>query len=135
MTKPQINRFERTREAHRSELAQDYVEIILDLIDEEGEARLTEIAQRLGVAHPSVSKGLQRLESEGLVVLKPYRSVRLTPEGEQLAAECRQRHQIVTRFLVKLGLDHLTAETEAEGIEHHVGNRTLSLMSDFCERE
>lgn len=134
MTQPFNNRFERTREAHRTELAQDYVEIILDLIEGEGEARLTEIASRLGVAHPTVSKALQRLETEGLVVLKPYRSVRLTTAGEHLASECRARHQVVARFLVKLGLDPVTAEEEAEGIEHHVGAQTLLLMDEFCQR-
>jgi DtxR family transcriptional regulator, manganese transport regulator len=124
-------RFERTREAHRTELAQDYVEVILDLIDEQGEARMTEVATRLGVTHPTVVKALRRLQTEGLVSLKPYRAIRLTEEGESLAQECRRRHKTVVAFLVALGLDEANADAEAEGIEHHVGKETLGLMAAF----
>jgi DtxR family manganese transport transcriptional regulator len=127
-------RFARIRKEHRTELAQDYVEIILDLIEEDGEARLTDLAGRLGVAHPTVSKALRRLETEGLVSLRPYRAVRLTVQGHDLAVQCRVRHHTVAAFLVALGLDAETAELEAEGIEHHIGETTLRLMSDFAGR-
>ncbi len=123
--------FAQTREAHRTELAEDYVEVILELSEELGEARLVDIAKRLGVAHPTVSKALKKLEQEGLVVLKPYRGLKLTSEGEELARRCRERHQKVVAFLRALGVDPITAEIEAEGIEHHVGERTLELMAEF----
>lgn len=126
--------FAQTREAHRTELAEDYVEVILDLTEEVGEARLVDIAKRLGVAHPTVSKALKKLESEGLVQLKPYRALKLTTEGEELAQRCRQRHHTVVAFLLALGVDPITAEFEAEGIEHHVGQTTLGLMSGFAEK-
>ncbi len=124
-------RFQHTREAHRLELAEDYVEVILDLIEESGEARTTEIADRIGVAHPTVAKAMRRLEREGLVRLEPYRPTVLTEEGMILARECRSRHRIVVQFLIALGLDSQSAETEAEGIEHHVSSSTLGLMEKF----
>lgn len=126
--------FAHTREAHRTELAEDYVEVILELSEEQGEARLVDIAKRLGVTHPTVSKALKKLEQEGLVILKPYRGLRLTLEGEELARRCRQRHQTVVAFLRALGVDPITAEIEAEGIEHHVGERTLELMDTFAKK-
>lgn len=126
--------FAHTREAHRTELAEDYVEVILELSEEQGEARLVDIAKRLGVTHPTVSKALKKLEQEGLVILKPYRGLRLTSEGEELARRCRQRHQTVVAFLRALGVDPITAEIEAEGIEHHVGERTLELMDTFAKK-
>jgi DtxR family manganese transport transcriptional regulator len=113
------------------ELAEDYVEVILDLIEESGEARTTEIADRIGVAHPTVAKAMRRLEREGLVRLEPYRPTVLTEEGMILARECRSRHRIVVQFLIALGLDSQSAETEAEGIEHHVSSSTLELMEKF----
>lgn len=130
----QAKSFAQTREAHRTELAEDYVEVILDLSEENGEARLVDIAKRLGVAHPTVSKALKKLEQEGLVVLKPYRALKLTEEGEELALRCRQRHKTVVAFLQALGVDPITAEIEAEGIEHHVGDSTLRLMASFTEK-
>ena len=124
--------FVHTREAHRTELTEDYVEVILELSEENGEARLVDIAKRLGVAHPTVSKALKKLEQEGFVTLKPYRGLKLTEQGEELAKRCRQRHMTVVAFLLALGVDSATAEIVAEGIEHHVGESTLSLMSAFA---
>ena len=86
-------RFKQTRDAHRAELAEDYVEAILDLIDEDGDAKLTEIAIRLGVTHPSAFKALRKLETEGLVTLTPYKPVILTEKGQLLAEQCRDRHE------------------------------------------
>jgi DtxR family manganese transport transcriptional regulator len=134
MTLEKSKGFVQTREAHKTELIEDYVEVILELSQDNGEARLVDIAKRLGVAHPTVSKALKRLEQEGYVTLKPYRGLRLTERGEELATRCRQRHHTVVTFLVALGVHPVTAEIEAEGIEHHVGETTLSLMANFANR-
>ena len=134
MTIEKSKSFVQTREAHRTELVEDYVEVILELSEESGEARLVDIAKRLGVAHPTVSKALKKLETEGFVTLKPYRGLKLTPTGEELAQRCRARHETVVKFLLALGVDAVTAEIEAEGIEHHVGESTLLLMSNFARK-
>ncbi len=126
--------FQAVREARRSELAEDYVELIAELIAQFGEARPVDIATRLGVTAPTVAKSLDRLAREGLVNRARYRSVFLTDQGRALAAECAERHDIVVRFLVRLGLDPETAEQDAEGIEHHVSARTLALFRAFAER-
>ena len=127
-------RFDKTREAHQTELAEDYVETILELIEEDGEARLTELAHRMGVTHPTVSKALKRLQRDGLVEVLPYRAILLTPEGKKLASACRKRHEIVVQFLSALGLDEETAQNDAEGIEHHVSPKTLKAMERFIGR-
>lgn len=73
--------FRRIRSDHQSELAEDYVELIADLIDEKGEARGSDIALRLGVANATVVKTLKRLQDAGLVTQEPYRSIFLTGDG------------------------------------------------------
>ena len=123
--------FQGVREARRNELAEDYVELIAELIHDQGEARPVDIAARLGVKVPTVSKTLDRLAREGLITRAKYRSVFLTESGRALAKECRRRHEIVLRFLISLGLDPETAERDAEGIEHHVSQRTLALFAAF----
>jgi DtxR family manganese transport transcriptional regulator len=115
----------RTRSDHAQELAQDYVELIADLIDHHGEARLVELARRLGVTHVTVNKTLQRLQKAGFVTTAPYRAIFLTPDGQRLARESRERHDLVVRFLVALGVPPEVAESDAEGIEHHVSRETL----------
>ncbi len=131
----QADAFQLTREAHRAEANEDYVELIADLIEQKGEARSVEIAERLGVTQPTVAKTLARLQREGLIVRRPYRSVFLTESGQALAEACRRRHRLVVAFLVALGVDEATAELDAEGIEHHVSERTLEAFQAFLARD
>jgi DtxR family manganese transport transcriptional regulator len=122
----QAANFQRVREAHQTELAEDYVELIADLIDTTGEARAADVARRLGVAHPTVVKAISRLQRDGLVESLPYRSIFLTETGRAMAERCKRRHEIVVGFLRAIGIDEETAERDAEGIEHHVSEVTLA---------
>ncbi len=125
---------QRTRRAHAEERAQDYVETIADLIADNGEARATDIARVLGVTHVTVIRTVQRLQREGLVTTRPYRSIFLTAGGRTLAAKAKERHQTVVAFLEALGVPSAAARTDAEGIEHHVSPPTLAAMSRFLVR-
>jgi DtxR family manganese transport transcriptional regulator len=132
----QAARFLRQREADRAALAEDYVELIADLLREEGEARAVDLARRMGVAQATVTVALTRLKRAGLVDTKPYRGIFLTPEGQALAEAARRRHELVVRFLLALGLDHETAEADAEGVEHHVSEKALKAFARLlAERE
>jgi DtxR family transcriptional regulator, manganese transport regulator len=122
----QAEAFGRTRSDHRNEIAEDYVELIADLIDAKGEARAVDLASRLGVTNATVNNTITRLQREGLVHSEPYRSIFLTDEGRGLAEHCRQRHLIVYRFLRSLGVREDVARVDAEGIEHHVSDETLA---------
>ena len=126
--------FEYVRQAHQSETAEDYVEMIADLIAERGEARVVDLAANFGVSHATVNKIISRLNKEGLVTNRPYRSLFLTEEGERLATECKERHDVVYRFLLALGLDEHTASLDAEGVEHHVSPKTLQAFRKFLKK-
>lgn len=117
-----------TRRAHNSELAEDYVEVIADLIREQGEARIVDIAKRLGVTHVTVTRTISRLQKAGLVTAQPYRAIFLTARGDALADECRERHEIVFKFLKAIGVSEKNAAMDAEGIEHHVSEETLQAL-------
>ena len=125
--------FTETRKAHQSELVEDYAELIADLIDATGEARMVDLARRLGVTHATVGKMLARMQREGLVASRPYRSIFLTDRGRDLARAARRRHQIVVGFLKAIGVDAVTAEVDAEGIEHHVSAQTLAAFERLLE--
>ncbi|MBN9072214.1 MAG: manganese-binding transcriptional regulator MntR [Rhizobiales bacterium] len=128
---PRVESFRQTRNNRRTELVEDYVELIADLMDEAGEARQVEIAQRLGVSQPTVAKMLKRLAAEGYIQQRAYRGIFLTPEGQRLAGESRERHQVVETFLCALGISPETARIDAEGIEHHVSAETLDAFRAF----
>lgn len=130
----QIKGFNRARERAARALLEDYVEMISDLAAEFGEARITEIAARLGVAHPTATKAVARLKREGLAVSRPYRGVFLTEAGEALAESVRARHRTVVALLRAIGVPEEVAELDAEGIEHHVSRRTLEAFEAYLAR-
>jgi DtxR family transcriptional regulator, manganese transport regulator len=126
--------FRRTRADHQTELIQDYVELIAELIDERKEARGSDIALRLGVANATVVKMLKRLHERGLIEQQPYRPIFLTVDGWKMAEDGRRRHETVENFLLALGVSPETARIDSEGIEHHVSTETLKAMSRFVAR-
>jgi len=125
--------FRQTRRARKAEIAEDYVELIADLIDSGGEARAVDIARGLGVSHATVINTVSRLQRDGLVEKKPYRAIFLTEEGRRLALWSRRRHELVVQFLVALGVNGQTAHADAEGMEHHVSAETLDAFRRFIE--
>lgn len=124
------NPFARTREDHRSEVAEDYVELIFQL-GQHGDVRTTHLVQALGVAQPTVTKALDKLQRDGLVTVHPRRSVELTHEGESMARESLERHELIVRFLISIGVDREVAEMDAEGIEHHVSEATQKAIARY----
>ncbi len=117
---------ERTRRDHAAETAEDYVEAIADLIDGAGVCRVKDLAERFAVSHVTVVRITGRLEREGLITTQPRMPIELTPAGRALAESCRERHEVVLRFLRAIGVSERTAAIDAEGIEHHVSPETLA---------
>lgn len=130
----QPDRFNQARAAQSMAVLEDYAEMIGDLLEEMGEARITDIARRMGVTHPTATKAVARLKREGLAVSRPYRGVFLTEEGLALADRVRARHRTVVAVLVALGVDPETAELDAEGMEHHVSDVTLAAFEAYLAR-
>jgi DtxR family manganese transport transcriptional regulator len=108
--------------------------MLAELIDRTGEARLTDLARGLGVTHVTANRTLKRLQRDGLVTTEPYRSIFLTADGRHLARESRDRHDLVARFLTALGVPAAVAESDAEGIEHHVSRETLAAFVRHLRR-
>lgn len=129
----QASRFGKTRTAQSTALLEDYVELIDDLLTMSGEARPTDVARRLGVSHATAIKTIARLKREGLATSKPYRGVFLTPQGHDLADRVRARHRLVVEILLALGVPREAAESDAEGIEHHVSETTLAAFDRFLQ--
>ena len=127
--------FRRSRKDRATEIAQDYVEAIADLSVLLGEARVVDLARRLGVTHVTVNRTLARLQQAGYVNTKPYRAIFLTEAGRTLAEECKRRHGTVVAFLRSLGISERVAEMDAEGIEHHVSPETLAAFERRLKKD
>lgn len=130
----QAENLSQTRREHASEVAEDYVEAIADLMVEMGEARVVDLSRRLGVTHVTVNRTIARLQRAGYVTAQPYRAIFLTGKGRRLAAACKKRHETVVAFLRWLGVSDRVAEMDAEGIEHHVSPETLMALERRLKR-
>ena len=127
--------FSKVRNAHKTENTEDYLELIAELLNSKGEARIVDIAESLGITQATANKTIQRLQTQGYIKREPYRSIFLTFEGQKIASESKKRHNIVYNFLLNLGVDKNTASEDAEGIEHHVSEKTLRKMDNFNSKK
>ena len=129
----QADHHRQVRVARQTEVMEDYVELIADLIDSTGEARSVDIAKRLGVTTPTVARMISRLKEVEWIEARPYRAIFLTREGRRIAEASRRRHQIVVEFLTAVGVSEEIARADAEGIEHHVSEETLAALENYLQ--
>ena len=127
--------FNKVRNAHKNENTEDYLELIAELLNSKGEARIVEIALNLGIAQATANKTIKRLQKQGYIQREPYRSIFLTLKGQKIASKSKKRHNTVYAFLMNLGIDNKTASADAEGIEHHVSEKTLKKMEKFNNKK
>jgi Mn-dependent DtxR family transcriptional regulator len=110
---------------------EDYLEVVYNLIQEKGYARSSDIAERLDIKSPSVTRMLQRLSGMELIVYERYRGLTLTDKGKEMARFIQQKHATIIKFLQILGIEEKTAKLDAEGIEHHVHKVTINRIEHF----
>ena len=113
---------------------EDFLEIIVELEDIHGEARVSDIAANLAISRPTVVRMLGRMAKEGWIEKIPYRPVKLCPKGRQHAEWMRERHSILFSFLRLLSVEETTAHHEAEGIEHHLSESTVRRIENLIKR-
>ena len=123
--------FKIIRNAHGIENTEDYLELINDLLNKTGEARIVDIANKFNIAQATANKTIKRLQIQGYIEKEPYRSIFLTLKGQKIASKSKKRHKIVYDFLINLGLSKKIAQLDSEGIEHHVSEFTLKKLEKF----
>lgn len=125
--------FKICRQKRHIELAEDYTEMIADYLEEKGAIRVCEIAKEMGVSHVSVLKSIKKLKRDGLLI-ENHQSIALTQKGKEMAAFSKRKHQILTNFLLLLGVSDAIAAVDVEGIEHHVSPETLVAIEAFLQK-
>ncbi|MFN7965096.1 MAG: iron dependent repressor, metal binding and dimerization domain protein [Acidobacteriota bacterium] len=125
------DRFQRVRDDHSREMAEDYTELVLELESSDLPVRPADLARALGVSHVTVLRTLTRLERQSLIERDTEAGIRLTRAGRRLAQSARRRHAVVVKFLQRIGVPLAQSESDAEGIEHHCSALTLRQMRAF----
>ena len=119
---------EKTRSSTRME---DYLEIIAELVELKGYATTLDISRYMNVSAPSVTKMLQKLDENGFLEYEKYHGINLTDKGTKIAEGIRQKHGILLEFFEILGVGYDTASQDAEGIEHHLNQKTIKQLRKF----
>lgn len=119
---------EKTRSSTRME---DYLEIILELVELKGYATTLDISRYMNVSAPSVTKMLQRLDEGGYLEYEKYHGINLTDKGTHVAEGIKQKHGILLEFFEILGIGYDTANQDTEGIEHHLNPKTIKQLRKF----
>ena len=113
-----------------NESGEDYLEAILRLSAEKQDVHAVEVARELGVSKPAVTKALRILTQKGYVTIAANH-IRLTDSGRAYASSVYEKHRLITRFFVKLGVDAQTAEADACRMEHLVSPATYAAIKRF----
>jgi len=117
-----------------SENMEDYLEAIYAIAKDKGLARVGEIAEKMEVKSPSVNAALKSLVERRLVEHEKYGYVTLTKEGERLASNVQEKHDILYRFLTEvLMLEPSVAGKEACSIEHAISQGTFIRLVKFVK--
>lgn len=109
--------------------AEDYLESMLMLKEEHGYIRSIDVAAHLGVTKPSVSYATKRLRESGYITMDKDGAITLTQSGLEIARRIYTRHQLLTEFLVNLGVDYSIAREDACKIEHDLSPETFDAIS------
>jgi Mn-dependent DtxR family transcriptional regulator len=117
---------------HHSDSTEDHLERIAELVEVKGYARVTDVAEALGLRPSSVSNMVRRLAARGLVNYERYRGFTLTAEGRAVAARIKARHETLTEVFSLMGLDEEAVAAEVEDIEHHLRPHTLKLLGKLA---
>ena len=110
---------------------EDYLEVILELVELKGYATPSDISKYMNVRPPSVTKMLRRLDEEKYIEYTKYRGLKLNVKGKNLATEIRQKHSDLLEFFEIIGVDKSVANVDVEGIEHHLNPKTIRQLRKF----
>lgn len=112
---------------------EDYLEIILELVESKGYATTLDVSRYMNVSPPSVTKMLKRLDEGRYIAYERYRGMTLTDKGTKVATSIRKKHSMLLEFFDMLGIDESAANKDVEGIEHHLDPKTIEQLSKFIE--
>lgn len=114
------------------ESAEDYLEAILILRERQGTVRSIDIARQLALTKPSVSVAMKRFRENGYIEMDADGFITLLPPGEEIAQRIYNRHKLLTRFLMALGVSEASAAADACKIEHDLSDESFERIKEHA---
>ena len=118
------------------ESGENYLETILMLKQEKGYVRSIDIAQKLDFSKPSVSRAVGLLRENGYITMDPKEGwIELTDKGRAGAERMYERHQLLSQWLMALGVSEAVAVSDACRIEHVISEETFQRMKAHIQKK
>ena len=120
---------------NKKESREDYLEAILQLTEEDRLPKSIDVANKLGFSKPSVSIAMKKLKQEGLIIVEDDGGLCLTEPGRAIAKNTLEKHEYLTNFFIKIGVDPISAEDQACEIEHSINEETFQKLKEYFSKK
>ncbi len=120
---------------HLQESGEMYLETILILSKRNAAVRAIDVGEYMGYSKPSVSRAIGLLKQGGYVTTDGEGFLHLTEGGHEVAQKIFDRHNLLTEFLVRLGVRRETAEADACRLEHAISDESFEAIKRHAEAE
>ena len=116
---------------HKS--GEDYLEAILVLEQKNGDVRSLDLAEHMSVSKPSISNAMKLLREGGFLTMDENKRIHLTELGREVAESIYERHVLLTKTLILIGVEPAVAEQDACRIEHDISRETFDRLKEHFE--
>lgn len=114
--------------------SEDYLESILVLKEKIGNVRSIDIVDDMNFSKPSVSIAMKKLRENGYITIDSNGFINLTDEGFNIASKVYEKHQVLTKALMLLGVKEETAKEDACKLEHDLSDETFQALKNFINK-
>jgi Mn-dependent DtxR family transcriptional regulator len=115
------------------ESAENYLEVILVIKERQKRVRAIDIVNELGFSKPSVSVAMKQLEKNNYIRRDTSGYITLEEKGQKIAEEIYERHTLLTKLLIYMGVPEETAKTDACKIEHSLSPETFAAIKNYYQ--
>ncbi len=117
------------------ESAENYLEAILMIQNKKGSVRSIDVANELSFTKASVSVAMKGFREEGYITTDEDGSILLTEKGRQIAEKVYERHRVIAKALMALGVDEETALSDSCKIEHDLSAETFEKLKAYLTKK
>lgn len=116
------------------ESGENYLETILILKNKGKDVRSIDIVREMNLSKPSVSRAMSILKQDGFIVIDGDGYITLTKDGSEIAERIYERHQVLTKWLVNIGVDEQTAAEDACKLEHDISALSFEKLKEHLQK-
>jgi len=116
------------------ESTENYLETIYILSQRMKDVRSIDVCNELGYSKPTISVAMKQFREQNLIEMDGSGYITLTPAGLEIAVSTYERHEVLSRLLMRLGVGRETASADACKIEHIISAETFACVKDYLSR-